>query len=781
MKRLLLIILLLILMPATHTEAAQIKWAEKTYSHVSENEDLVDLLRDFCSSQGINVIISERVQGKLSGRFEGYTPEAFLRHLAAAYGMIWYYDGHALHVYRSDELQSRMMELEYVSVQRFMQILEKLDIADERFPLKALDDEGIVYISGPARYVSLVTETAEMLEARAMKVARSRKAHEVIRIFPLKYAWAHDLTFNFMNDEVTVPGVASMLKNILAGRPAPGLVAGKQKKRLPATLEKLKGKGLASEGKAEADPKEEGQAGEGKDQGQTGAAAEPEAFIQADTRLNAVIIRDKSEKMPHYGEIISLLDVPVGLVQVQATIVDINTDFLRELGVDWKVETGRVVSGTGTDAVAGTGTDTTRNTPRSVSPERRFKTSGGFGADETLTYAGESLALGTGLSFATIIGDAGKYFLARIRALEEDGHARILSQPSVLTLNNVEALLEHSQTFYVRVAGDQEVDLFDVSAGVVLRVTPHIVEDDEKTRIKLAVDIEDGSFSDTSVDGIPVVRKSTINTQAVINKDESLLIGGYYYEVDSKSARMVPCLGGIPALGYLFKQEETTKTRSKRVFLITPKIITHDAYPAVEDIGGPVPPPPVTGEVEERVKEESPGSQEIREPMKGPPMDTGSTLKGREPGPGASVMEDGAPSGGASIGEVRPGAARDSSSPEAQDSSGRASPMTGPVGERLSLTPVEKKDKIYGVQVGSFLKMVGAKRKAAELRDMGFSPHIYWIRDNTDRIWYVVLLGVYEDRGRAREIALGHEKEAGSPLVIRLDPMILGERKVSLD
>jgi len=320
----------------------------------------------------------------------------------------------------------------------------------------------------------------------------------------------------------------------------------------------------------------------------------------------------------------------------------------------------------------------------------------------------------------------------------------------------------------VRVAGDQEVDLFDVSAGVVLRVTPHIVEDDEKTRIKLAVDIEDGGFSDTSVDGIPVVRKSTINTQAVINKDESLLIGGYYYEVDSKSVRMVPCLGGIPALGYLFKQEEATKTRTKRVFLITPKIITHDAYPAVEGIGGPVPPPPVAGEVEERVKEE-------------PPMDTGSTLKGREPGPGASVVEGGEPSGEASIGEVRPGAARDSSSPEAQDSSGRASPMTDPVGEPASLIPVEKKDKIYGVQVGSFLKMVGAKRKAAELRDMGFSPHIYWIRDNTDRIWYVVLQGVYEDRGRAREIALGHEKEAGSPLVIRLDPMILGERKVSLD
>jgi len=280
-----------------------------------------------------------------------------------------------------------------------------------------------------------------------------------------------------------------------------------------------------------------------------------QAFIQADARLNAVIIRDIDEKMPYYEEIISILDVPVGLVQIQATIIDVDTDYLHELGVNWRFRAG---------------------------DRGDVKTRGGFGADEDLSPISTALALGQGLNLATIIGDSAEYFLARIHALETDGKAWILSRPSVLTLDNMEAVLERAETVYVRVPGTYQVDLFDVSVGIVLKVTPHVIEEEEGPKIKLAVKIEDGSFTDVSVDQIPTTKKTAINTQAMVREKESLLIGGYYQERETEAVSRVPCLGTIPGLGLLFREKKASKVKTERMFLITPTIVTDKAYPEVK-------------------------------------------------------------------------------------------------------------------------------------------------------------------------------------------------------
>ena len=227
-----LMVLIACLLWGTSAQAARIKWADKTYSHLSQEENLVDLLRDFCSSQGISVVLSEKVSGTISGRFYDYSPDDFLKHIASAYGLVWYFDGSVLYIYRSDEMQSRMINMEYVPISRLRGILHRLDLVDGRFPLKTVENEGIIYISGPERYVNQVAEAVAMLEGREERAARSRKAKVVVRVFPLKYAWAQDQTYTFMNNEVTVPGVATILTNLLSGAQMPGLVQGRQNRRL---------------------------------------------------------------------------------------------------------------------------------------------------------------------------------------------------------------------------------------------------------------------------------------------------------------------------------------------------------------------------------------------------------------------------------------------------------------------------------------------------------------------------------------------------------------------
>ena len=90
--------------------AAPPEWNETPFSYVAVNDDIAEVLRGFAASQGVPVVVSDKIAGKLNGRFDQLTPEAFLQRLVAAYGLVWYYDGHVLYVYRADEMRSRIVE-----------------------------------------------------------------------------------------------------------------------------------------------------------------------------------------------------------------------------------------------------------------------------------------------------------------------------------------------------------------------------------------------------------------------------------------------------------------------------------------------------------------------------------------------------------------------------------------------------------------------------------------------------------------------------------------------
>jgi type III secretion protein C len=175
-----------------------------------------------------------------------------------------------------------------------------------------------------------------------------------------------------------------------------------------------------------------------------------------------------------------------------------------------------------------------------------------------------------------------RYLLARVSALATEGKARFVANPKVMTLDNVEALLENVNTVHVPVQGVQAVDLFDVSAGTSLRVTPLIVQEGELRRFKLAVQIDDGNFIGAPTPGNPVpqLRRSSIGTQAFINEGESLLIAGYTIEGESEREVGVPGLSKIPALGRLFKHTEKTRSRTERLFMLTPRLVQNAARTA---------------------------------------------------------------------------------------------------------------------------------------------------------------------------------------------------------
>jgi type III secretion protein C len=143
----------------------------------------------------------------------------------------------------------------------------------------------------------------------------------------------------------------------------------------------------------------------------------------------------------------------------------------------------------------------------------------------------------------------------------------------VVTLNNVQAILDRNVTFYTKLQGRNVAKLQPVSAGSLLRVTPRLVNDKGTNEIVLTLDIQDGQQQAQSaeVDSLPQVQNSSITTQAILKPGQSLLIGGFVQKEDVSGERRIPWLSDIPVLGHLFISHATGGQSVVRLFLITAK------------------------------------------------------------------------------------------------------------------------------------------------------------------------------------------------------------------
>ena len=74
------------------------------------------------------------------------------------------------------------------------------------------------------------------------------------------------------------------------------------------------------------------------------------------------------------------------------------------------------------------------------------------------------------------------------------------------------------------------------------------------------------------MDTLPVVNRSSVNTQALIFEGESLLVGGIVRESTTSDETKVPFLGDLPVIGALFRTRGTSTGRVERLFLIQPRL-----------------------------------------------------------------------------------------------------------------------------------------------------------------------------------------------------------------
>jgi general secretion pathway protein D len=301
---------------------------------------------------------------------------------------------------------------------------------------------------------------------------------------------------------------------------------------------------------------------------------------------NSIIVYGDAETQRTMKSVITQLDVRREQVLVEAIIVEVSDGTARQLGVNYFAADRngeRVLFSSNTFADA----------------ERRLLADAGRGLlesdpDEQEDLAQDALDSLLGLSGFSFGGAAtfgsGRIFGAILTAIKEDDQSRVLSFPSVVTLDNEPATLSVGQEIPIttgETVGDDFTNTFRTvsreEVGIILKVTPHI---NRGGTITLKIDQESsnvaGQIIDTSTDLI--TNKRAISTTSVVDDGDILVIGGLVDQSEEKSSSKTPILGDAPLIGNLFRSTSRSRDNRNLMVFIRPTIIgTRAAARAVTD------------------------------------------------------------------------------------------------------------------------------------------------------------------------------------------------------
>lgn len=241
-------------------------------------------------------------------------------------------------------------------------------------------------------------------------------------------------------------------------------------------------------------------------------------------------------------------------VRIRTRLVEVRTDAIKQLGVQYFGPNGEVVY--------------------------RF----GFGQVEGSSLLGSGFFDPTAVGDQTIsLGTIPAAVEARLRALASKDAARILSEPTLVTLSGREAsflaggevpiVQQLAQTFTV------EFKEF----GVRMKIKPTV---DSENNVNSHIMAEVSEVGATSTAGIPSFRTRRAETHVQIKDGQTLVIGGLLNNQHNRDAiRKVPWLGDIPVIGVLFRSKDYQAGQSELLVFVTPQVIKDPATdPAKEPV-----------------------------------------------------------------------------------------------------------------------------------------------------------------------------------------------------
>ena len=281
-----------------------------------------------------------------------------------------------------------------------------------------------------------------------------------------------------------------------------------------------------------------------------------ETLSSPTTQLMVMFNPDRPEQLGRIRKIIrEVIDTPARQIVIEAMVLEITSNGLEELGLQWNFQEGFNALTLG-----------------SLTPGSSVNT----------------LSLARDTSSPEFI----KNFYIKLQALVRDGKAEVLARPSVLTLDNRQATIRVGTDIPIATSRDSSsasstdsrvsYSFFYLPTGIQLNVRPRI--DNEGKEVSMQIDaavsatvanlgVEIRSPGAVVLAAAPAVSTRRVQTYARIPNSTPLIIGGLISRNTDETLDKTPVLGDLPLLGSLFRAKRATGAKQEVIIVLTPYII----------------------------------------------------------------------------------------------------------------------------------------------------------------------------------------------------------------
>jgi type IV pilus assembly protein PilQ len=285
----------------------------------------------------------------------------------------------------------------------------------------------------------------------------------------------------------------------------------------------------------------------------------PDASLVVDERSNTIMVRDVKKVAEDVSALIAKLDTRTPQVLIESNLIETTPTFARSLGFRFRFSSP---GGTTISNAAGANEPYTAFTP--LFP---------------------NVPIGLGGSVSVIQNSVGglRDLASTLEAAERDGNIRIMSRPSVVTLNNVASTIRSERILRILLpastniatgtgssAAGSAVATEKVPVGIILTVTPQVSSDGY---VLMNINVKSSTLGAQSQGS---VIPDELNREAVANvlvKDgETIVLGGILKDTSQDAESGVPYLKDIPVLGWLFKNQRLQKDFEELMVFITPRL-----------------------------------------------------------------------------------------------------------------------------------------------------------------------------------------------------------------